>query len=246
MKTTCSHPEGCDNPPVTEGLCAMHYKRLRRTGHIGPAGQVSSGPKKKNTGFCAHPEGCLKPAQVSGLCRTHYMRFRRHGELGSVELLKQRDRKCAHPDRCERKARLHGYCGMHAQRLQATGQLGPVERITLRHDDAPEGMRTCPRCRGIKLLTEFSPNRSRPSGIAHYCKVCMRRVGKKSRYGIEEPPSTKCDICGTMENLCIDHDHVSGLVRGTLCDDCNLSLGKMQDDLSRIEKAAAYLRKFKS
>lgn len=53
------------------------------------------------------------------------------------------------------------------------------------------------------------------------------------RYGISEDEvkalrAKPCQICGSGENLHIDHDHMSGVVRGVLCRTCNLLLGHIE------------------
>lgn len=59
-----------------------------------------------------------------------------------------------------------------------------------------------------------------------------------------------CAICGSPEKLtrngrllplAVDHDHESGFVRGLLCVDCNVSLGKMHDDPRLLRAAADYI-----
>jgi hypothetical protein len=50
-----------------------------------------------------------------------------------------------------------------------------------------------------------------------------------------------CAICGKQMRLSIDHCHRSGKVRGLLCNDCNLGLGRFRDDPELLQAAIAYL-----
>lgn len=43
--------------------------------------------------------------------------------------------------------------------------------------------------------------------------------------------------------LHIDHDHVTGKIRGLLCRNCNTALGLMHDSPTVIDAAAKYLRR---
>lgn len=58
-----------------------------------------------------------------------------------------------------------------------------------------------------------------------------------------------CAICRKLERternrlLTIDHDHVSGHIRGLLCSHCNRAIGLLQDDPDVIAAAAAYVRR---
>lgn len=58
-----------------------------------------------------------------------------------------------------------------------------------------------------------------------------------------------CDICksGTkgMGTLHIDHCHKTGMVRGLLCMNCNVSLGLMYDDPEIMENAIKYIQNSK-
>ena len=58
-----------------------------------------------------------------------------------------------------------------------------------------------------------------------------------------------CDICGGINTngrrLYVDHDHNTGDVRGLLCDNCNVGIGRMKDNVEVLENAIAYLRKHK-
>ncbi len=77
------------------------------------------------------------------------------------------------------------------------------------------------------------------------------KIKRMSRYGLALGQVEmllargKCDCCGTLDpgsskGWEIDHDHVTGKVRGVLCKACNGKLGRMGDSLEALE--ANYLR----
>jgi len=55
-----------------------------------------------------------------------------------------------------------------------------------------------------------------------------------------------CAICSAStgsnnKRLAVDHNHQTGVVRGLLCDDCNIGLGKFKDNPNLLIKAINYL-----
>jgi hypothetical protein len=60
-----------------------------------------------------------------------------------------------------------------------------------------------------------------------------------------EAQGGRCAICGRPEppgkSLHVDHDHETGVVRGLLCFSCNAAIGKLADDVDRLQRAIAYL-----
>ena len=52
-----------------------------------------------------------------------------------------------------------------------------------------------------------------------------------------------CCICGRADQrITVDHDHATGKVRGLLCHSCNVALGLLGDDISRLTAAIVYLK----
>lgn len=85
-----------------------------------------------------------------------------------------------------------------------------------------------------------------------------RAASLRKLYGISEDQyndrlktqSGVCAICfyppKTTKKLSVDHDHKTKLIRGLLCDNCNRSLGLLKDDISILQRAIYYLKKYKS
>lgn len=51
-----------------------------------------------------------------------------------------------------------------------------------------------------------------------------------------------CQVCGGPFHH-IDHCHETDVVRGPLCNSCNMAIGLMADDPERMGAAAAYIRR---
>jgi hypothetical protein len=79
----------------------------------------------------------------------------------------------------------------------------------------------------------------------------VRAMFLRQKYGLEwaeyqrllAMQNGKCAICqqAFSKTPCVDHDHTTGEVRGLLCKDCNISLGLMQDNPTRLRAGADYL-----
>ena len=88
----------------------------------------------------------------------------------------------------------------------------------------------------------------------------QRERNLRHKYGISlkeyqtllEKQGYACAICGTTENkvvkghnaslnFAVDHDHITGSVRGLLCNQCNRGLGMIGDTREAVEKVLKYL-----
>jgi hypothetical protein len=61
---------------------------------------------------------------------------------------------------------------------------------------------------------------------------------KRAGYG-------ECSIClrSDVRRLVLDHCHATGRQREFICDDCNVLLGRANDDTEILERAIAYLKR---
>lgn len=70
----------------------------------------------------------------------------------------------------------------------------------------------------------------RSEAQGHLCEIC----GK---------PEVRIDNrSGKVNRLSVDHCHVTGKVRGLLCNRCNHLLGRVEDDIALLDAMAEYLR----
>lgn len=67
-------------------------------------------------------------------------------------------------------------------------------------------------------------------------------TAQKGVCAICEQPETAIRL-GKIKMLAVDHHHGDVVVRGLLCSDCNLGIGKLGDSPDRLRAAAAYLER---
>ena len=108
----------------------------------------------------------------------------------------------------------------------------------------------CPVCDGEFVTSEGSPREQ--ITCSRSCSNTQFRSGKNHpnwKHGRSAERARRdrtvmvdhCEICGTAERLCYDHDHKTGEYRGTLCSNCNTAIGLMKDTPDRLVSAAKYV-----
>jgi hypothetical protein len=119
----------------------------------------------------------------------------------------------------------------------------------------PPDVKRCSRCRELRLLDDFHRHRTQPGGYSTYCKDCRRVLGAdthiKRNYGLSRieldalisSQGGLCAICEANPAVHVDHDHVTGKIRGVLCFTCNVALGQLKDDVRLFRKAIDYLER---
>lgn len=135
----------------------------------------------------------------------------------------------------------------------------------------PGQVKTCKTCQLELPLDRFYKDGKGRGGLRASCKSCVDVVTKayrenrpgwyrdtqlKGKYGISsddydrmsEEQGHVCKVCGKAEtrtnsvNLCVDHCHVTGKVRGLICHKCNTAMGCVSDSPELLAKLIDYLK----
>ena len=88
--------------------------------------------------------------------------------------------------------------------------------------------------------------------------LVARRRQLKFRYGLTldqyqdllNAQNSKCAICEctidskrVKTSFAVDHNHITGKIRGLLCNQCNRALGMFDDSVNVLRKALNYLER---
>ncbi len=110
----------------------------------------------------------------------------------------------------------------------------------------------CKICANKERKKNYKKNRNKTLFNAYKRNI-------KIRYGVSiedydamlKKQKNKCAICESTSNnrkraerFCIDHCHSTGKIRGLLCHNCNVLLGKLKDSIAMCKKVVIYLESF--
>ena len=114
-----------------------------------------------------------------------------------------------------------------------------------------DGMRSaCKACVNTHRR-EYAKTHPKPKTINyHYSWLKYRYAVSPEQYdALYKAQGGVCAVCGKPEKLpdgrrlAVDHDHITGSVRGLLCGNCNRGIGNFHDDPETIRRALAYVLK---
>jgi hypothetical protein len=198
-------------------------------------------------------------AVTRGWCKGHYERWRRHGD---PETVLRTMRKCRTAKQLEADEKECSRC----RRVLSVDLFGD------RADAPDGKTYACRKCtHNTKIRKRYSEDSDFRDKRAEYYRKYRQKYPEDVRerqraaklwlnYGITladyevlyRAQGGVCKICGSGPHggpewarkqwLSVDHRHSTGSIRGLLCDDCNIGIGKFHDAPGLLEAAAAYLR----
>lgn len=232
---TCLNPECPSEKPFAKGYCQKCYYRLRRTGSLQRTNAVNAGAT------CA-ADGCNKAAFARGFCHNHYNTDHHHELYAKWRTLRARYPSLypAHwdifvnflADVGERPTKLH--------KLRRKNESLPFSAENVQWN-APimPGMKRGEASKSQTYAREWQLLRNFGITLIQYAEMFKAQDGKCA---ICKKPETAKDRVGNPRPLCVDHCHKTGNVRQLLCNRCNHMLGLVDDDISFLESAIAYLK----
>jgi hypothetical protein len=130
--------------------------------------------------------------------------------------------------------------------------------------------RKCNKCNEMLPVSEFhikadkNTNRYRFNSPCKFCAHIGRNINyhkayqRKIKYNLTQEEydlklkeqNYSCGICDIHKDdypkeFCVDHCHITGKVRGLLCNNCNSGIGFFKEYEHVMKKAIQYLKKYK-
>lgn len=121
---------------------------------------------------------------------------------------------------------------------------------------------SCVECRRLDKLKYRATEKAKEANRSHYKKNKDKILSNQKlwRYGISQnvydkillSQNYKCAICikdldfSNKSYVCIDHCHETKIVRGILCHNCNLGIGRFFDNILFLKNAIKYLERVKN
>lgn len=178
--------------------------------------------------------------ETGKLCSTHYKWLRKGKPLTHPVMTKRvGDEICALPN-CGEKQTKGRWCEYHYYQALRGRPLTRKQKKT----GTPDAWYICilPGCE-VRARDE--------GGACQKHRELARHYGINHIQLLEHWGDGTCRICGTADHPAMDHDHAccpggNGVkcgkcVRGLLCRNCNIALGRLEDSRGRLLQAVAYL-----
>lgn len=174
--------------------------------------------------------------------------------------------KCQITKSCSAFYSPHGFYQQESSRCRS---------CSVRWGTLDKASKFCWRCKAVKPCSEFSRDTDRYDSLSSVCRICAREQAKKywvhtgmerarwedirKNFGLSRTEYEAlwnaqrgcCAICLRHQNefpryLAVDHDHQTNTIRGLLCSSCNVAIGLLGEDTTRLLNAIKYLKEQKT
>ena len=74
-------------------------------------------------------------------------------------------------------------------------------------------------------------------------RITLKQIPLVKQRILERRQDYKCELCGIDLNIktaCLDHDHITGAIRGCLCRNCNGIEGKIKNLVNRARRGQPF------
>lgn len=229
---TCS---GCGADKIfARGYCQACYWRLRRRGTV-------VRKNASNTGLCSSSEGCHEPAIARGLCSKHYQRTQ-HPLAMTWRILRSRSRG-QHPPEWET---FDGFVAAVGERPSPHHQLRRVDcdrpwaadNFVWREPLQDSNHERIKR-KQAAYTQAWNFRKKYKISVARYNEILAAQGGVCAI--CKRPETMRNRRTGKIREMCVDHDHKTGAVRGVLCSACNVGASNFNEDPALLRAAIAYL-----
>lgn len=214
--------------------------------------------RKPPPGPCKAPGGCDNLAEIGDLCSPHYQRFYRHGRFDLLEVRPSTGRPMVITNfdkgvklcgRCQQwkpladfgKSKGRGGGGWIAYCRPCNAELQRERRRLSTPEQKAKRRESHQRWRAN------NPHLIQQNELR--CRVKRMGITVERWEALIQEQCGRCAICQfrpkKATSLAIDHDHVTGDVRGLLCAACNTAIGLLKDDPLLMKRAASYMKRAK-
>ena len=121
-----------------------------------------------------------------------------------------------------------------------------------KHKATKDGLRTeCKPCANSYQNT-YRKTRYKDQDYKYLVKLAqVKKLYGLSQIQYEKMVKSGCQVCGSIDKLCIDHDHsccpgaktCGKCIRGILCHKCNSAEGYLKSDLDLIMKLYEHVKR---
>lgn len=243
--------ENCKKRVKSRGMCSAHYEAWRIRNRVEIESRKRQWYDEDGRRLPCLADDCSDPNYALGLCSYHYSENHYRTQRGAkvTRFNKKWKRLGISPDQlpCSFEGCLNGQyrrelCSTHLAQLERDGELRPVRQ----RFECP--VRGCPR--------DYSRAAQLRMCIPHTSLARRMSLSRERVIDLFAPGVCSNPGCGNSTSLHVDHDHAccpdgtyaetgkvscGECVRGVLCMNCNVSLGRLRESPERIRGLATYL-----